>query len=61
MVDGAYFQYNDANGNNWQIKAAHNSTRTTTTTSTGIVGNTWTKLKVVVADVQMAYLSLIHI
>ena len=55
MVDGAYFQYNDSNGNNWQIKAASNSTRTTTTTSTGIVGNTWTKLKVVVADVQMAY------
>lgn len=55
MVDGAYFQYNDANGNNWQIKAASNSTRTTTTTSTGVVSNTWTKLKVVVSDVQMAY------
>lgn len=55
MVDGAYFQYNDANSNNWQIKAASNSVRTTTTTSIGIVGNTWTTLKVVVQDVQMAY------
>ncbi len=55
MIDGAYFQYNDANGNNWQIKTASNSIRTTTTTTIGIVGNTWTKLKVVVADVQQAY------
>ena len=55
QVDGAYFQYTDATSNNWQIKTSSNSTRTTTTTSTGVVGNTWTKLKVVVADVQMAY------
>jgi len=55
MVDGAYFQYNDANSNNWQIKTSSNSVRTTTTTTVGIVGNTWTKLKVVVADVQLAY------
>lgn len=55
QVDGAYFQYTDASSNNWQIKTATNSVRTTTTTSVGVVGNTWTKLKVVVVDVGIAY------
>lgn len=52
---GIYFLYDEATSPNWQIATAHGGTRTTTTTSTAVPADTWTKLTITLASGTVEY------
>lgn len=51
MVDGAYFEYDEAVSPNWRIKTSSNTIRTTETTSTPVTTG-WVQLKIVATNTE---------
>lgn len=47
-VDGVYFEYDSTTSPNWIMKAANNSVRTATVSSTPVVAGAWLNLTIVI-------------